>query len=97
MIHSLVEESFEISVGCGRTPLRLAFVRPSRDDDWLSFGTVRTVLPDDWDPDYHIRHDGEWTEIITLIHEVVEFEGYKVPAFEGDVERIEWERKRSKS
>lgn len=39
--------------------------------------------------------DGEWHAVVTLPHEVVEYEGYAVPAFEGDLERIEWERSRS--
>jgi hypothetical protein len=39
-------------------------------------------------------HDGEWHAFITMPHEVVEYEGMAVPVFEGDVERLEWERKR---
>lgn len=40
--------------------------------------------------------DGEWHMIVTLPHEVGEQDGYGVPVFEGDVERIEWERNRRK-
>lgn len=40
--------------------------------------------------------DGEWYAIITMPHEPVEHEGYTVPAFEGDLERIAWERRRSR-
>lgn len=36
--------------------------------------------------------NGEWHVVVTLPHEVEEYEGYGVPVFEGDVERIEWER-----
>lgn len=39
-------------------------------------------------------HDGEWPAWISLPHETVEWEGRAVPVFEGDVERIEWERRR---
>jgi hypothetical protein len=39
--------------------------------------------------------DGEWHAVVSLPHEVVERDGYGVPVFEGDVERIEWERKRA--
>ena len=42
--------------------------------------------------------DGEWPAVISLPHETVEFELegrlLAVPVFEGDVERIEWERRR---
>jgi hypothetical protein len=38
--------------------------------------------------------DGEWHATIRLPHEVVEHEGRAVPAFEGDVERLEWEARR---
>lgn len=38
--------------------------------------------------------DGEWHAVITMPHEIVEHEGRAVPAFEGDVERLEYERSR---
>lgn len=38
--------------------------------------------------------DGEWHAVAKLPHEIVEYEGYGVPAFEGDVERREWEARR---
>lgn len=37
--------------------------------------------------------DGEWPAVITMPHETVWWEGVAVPAWEGDVERIEWERR----
>jgi hypothetical protein len=40
--------------------------------------------------------DGEWHVVITMEYETVEWEGYAVPAFEGDVERIQWTRSRSR-
>lgn len=49
-------------------------------------------------PRFEVRdsnaRDGEWPAGATLPYEVVAFEGYEVPAFEGDVERIEWRRPR---
>lgn len=51
-----------------------------------------------WNPkiNYEIvdpnARDGEWHAVITMAHEIVEWEGLAVPAFKGDVERIEWER-----
>lgn len=40
------------------------------------------------------EHDGEWYAYITMPYETIEFDGLAVPLFEGDVERIEWERER---
>lgn len=76
--------------------LRWSYMRQSRSDDWCSTRVIRTLLPDDWDPRLANAKDGQWTEIIRLAHEPVEFNGHTVPAFEGDLERIEWERKRSR-
>lgn len=39
-------------------------------------------------------HDGEWHAYVRIAHEVVEWDGYGVPLFEGDVERREWEAQR---
>lgn len=69
-----------------------------RQQDWFSW-------PDRWGdwwlhrrPEYDLvdtgARDGEWHAVITLTHEIVEHDGYAVPAFEGDLERIEWERNR---
>lgn len=54
---------------------------------WGQFLPLLTVEP--YDPH---AHDGEWHAVVSVPHEVVEWEGYGVPVFEGDVERIEWER-----
>lgn len=58
----------------------------------IHIGQVRYVLPPDWDGRTD-RQDGEWREVVTLAHEEVEHEGHVVPAFEGDVERREWEER----
>ena len=62
--------------------------------DELPYFTGRLLLPHDWDPNWHFRHDGRWPEVVTLQHETVECEGLRVPLFEGDVERREWEARR---
>ena len=54
-----------------------------RFDEWVN----RPQLPDDWDPN---APSPPW--IARLPHERVERDGYEVPAYQGDVERIEWER-----
>jgi|SRR5918996_3689566 hypothetical protein len=55
------------------------------------------ALPVDFDPDYHVRRDGEWPKFVVLPHEAVEFEGHTVPAFDLDAidpERAAWEEAR---
>lgn len=37
--------------------------------------------------------DGEWHAVVRMPHEIVEWDGMAVPAFEGDTERIAWERR----
>lgn len=91
---ALVEEETRVDFGSTFPPVYLKIIRKARSDDWLSLGVVRTILPDDWDPNYPHAHDGQWYAVVTLPHEVVEYEGYAVPVFEGDRERIEWERQR---
>jgi hypothetical protein len=62
----------------------------------LTFASL--LLPVDYDPDYHLRRDGEWHAVVSLPHDVAEFEGYAVPAFDLDSidpERAEWLRRRS--
>jgi hypothetical protein len=52
----------------------------------------------DWRIEREVREasarDGEWHAVATMPHEVVERDGHVVPAFEGDTERIEWQRRR---
>lgn len=43
--------------------------------------------------DCNVR-DGEWYATITMPYEAVEWDGYHVPVWEGDVERREWEEAR---
>jgi hypothetical protein len=50
-----------------------------------------TQLPLDWDPNATVPSP-PW--VATLPHDVVSYEGYEVPVYEGDLERIEWERER---
>lgn len=39
--------------------------------------------------------DGEWYAVVSMPHEAVTYDGLVVPLFEGDVERIVWERERA--
>lgn len=57
-------------------------------------GYFEPVDAEDVREDAHMRRDGEWYAVIRLPHEAVEFDGYHVPVFEGDVERREWEARR---
>lgn len=47
------------------------------------------VLPPDWDPAGHMKHDGLWWARLEVA-EQVEYDGYTVPLYLGDVERAEW-------
>lgn len=59
---------------------------------WMDYGynfnSLR--LPSDWDPQGHMKADGQWHAVVRLPHEVVAWEGYGVPLFEGDLERKAW-------
>lgn len=89
---SIVSEHVSIPVP-GFPNISYDIIRAARSDDWLRLGTITTILPDDWDPRLANARDGEWVEIIRLAHEPVEYDGYTVPAFEGDLERIEWNKR----
>lgn len=56
--------------------------------DWFCTYSERPGrLPEDWNPN---APDPEW--VATLPHSVVEYDSKRIPAYEGDTERIEWER-----
>lgn len=84
---SLVEEHVELGAGFGS----YAVIREGRvsDHDRFGYWPVRYVLPPDWAGPHYF--DGQWPVYARLPYDVVEHDGFTVPLWRPDPERLEWE------